>query len=55
MLVRAGGEEMKQQVYNQILNEGTATMSDKEIDLNSRKEVNKLKVNYLIMNLKLVE
>ncbi len=55
MMVRAGGEEMKQQVYNQILNEGTATMSDKEIDLNSRKEVNKLKVNYLIMNLKLVE
>jgi len=55
MMVRAGGEEMKQQVYNQILNEGTATMSDKEIDLNSRKEVNKLKVNYLITNLKLVE
>lgn len=53
--VRSGGEGMKRQVYNQIINEGTATMDDKEYDIDDRKEINKLKNNYLIMNLKIVE
>lgn len=55
MMVRSGSEHVKQQVYEEIINTGKATMNDKEIDLEGRAEVNKLRANYVGMNIKMEE
>lgn len=55
MMVRSGSEHVKQQVYEEIMNTGSATMNDKEIDLEGRAEVNKLRANYIGMNIKMEE
>jgi hypothetical protein len=55
MMVRSGSDHVKQQVYEEVINTGKATMNDKEIDLEGRSEVNKLRANYIGMNIKLEE
>lgn len=55
MKVRSGSDFVKQQVYEEIIQTGKATMSDKEIDNEKRSEVNKLKANYIGMNIKILE
>ena len=55
MLVRSGSEKLKREVYEEIINTGSATMNNKQEDLEGRAEVNKLKANYIGMNIKMEE
>ena len=55
MLIRSGSEKLKREVYEEIINTGSATMNNKQEDLEGRAEVNKLKANYIGMNIKMEE